>query len=50
VAFAAAMPPFGDTSEGIDRGFLQGYHAALEEGRPDRLGSMLDGIASGGSK
>jgi enediyne biosynthesis protein E3 len=34
------MLPFGDTSEGIDRGFLQGDDAALEEDRPDRLGSM----------
>jgi enediyne biosynthesis protein E3 len=32
--------------EGIGRGFLQGYHAALDEDRPDRLGSMLDGIES----
>jgi hypothetical protein len=32
--------------EGIGRGFLQGYHAALEEDRPDRLGSMLNGIES----
>ncbi len=30
--------------EGIGRTFLLGYHAALEEDQPDRLGSMLDGI------
>jgi enediyne biosynthesis protein E3 len=28
--------------EAIGRAFLHGYHAALEEGRPDRLASRLD--------
>ncbi len=33
-----------DRLERIGRTFLQGYHAALEEGRPEALGYHLDGV------
>jgi hypothetical protein len=36
-----------DRLERIGRAFLQGYHAAIEEGRPEALGPLLDAVDPG---